>query len=229
MPVSITDALPSSFIASDASALGEIKNDETLIAIWQRPPLPELQPALDSFLATKSPIRLDASLSEPTLLKHQLEAHLESPSKQVLKSCVALLFDFQTLAAKFRDISGREHLRLRFERVEDDGCALFHVDTLPLRMLCTYAGPGTQWLDENNVRRNQLGSRGRSIENANEAIVVNPENIHTAPTWHVLVFKGRLWTGHGYSDGLVHRSAPVRHPKDYRLRLTLDFSSSCPC
>jgi Protein of unknown function (DUF1826) len=34
--------------------------------------------------------------------------------------------------------------RVRLTKVADDGCAAFHVDGLPLRVLCTYAGKGGQ-------------------------------------------------------------------------------------
>lgn len=231
MSVSTSTAIASQkFIpASDASVLEQISRAETLLAIWQRPPLPSVECAIQALLAAKDPVQLDDSSSNPVSLRQSLEAHLKDPSRHVADACAALASDFLMLLEKFREISGREHLRLRFERVEDDGCALFHVDTLPMRMLCTYAGPGTQWVEEENVRRDQLGSRGRGTEETNAAIVIDPDEIQTAPAWHVLVFKGRLWDGHGYSDGLVHRSAPVRHPTDYRLRLTIDFSDSCTC
>lgn len=172
---------------------------------------------------------MDVHSSGSSALRRSFGAHFPNAKQEVRASFSALVEDFEILAAKFSAISRREHLRLRFERVEDDGCALFHVDTLPMRMLCTYAGPGTQWLEEDNVRRDQLGSKGRGIDETNAAIVIDPDKIHTEPAWNVIVFKGRLWDGHGYSDGLVHRSAPVRHPKDHRLRLTIDFADSCDC
>lgn len=224
-----TISSPKVALSSDASVLEGILHDDTHLVIWQRQPIVCVRSALSELMSAREPVCLDVSPTSAGSLQRSLEAHLKNPEAPVRDAFAALASDFMMLAAKFGEISGRRHLRLRFERVEDDGCALFHVDTLAMRMLCTYAGPGTQWVEEDHVRRDQLGSRGRSIEEANAAIVIDPEQIQTAPVWHVLVFKGRLWDGHGYSDGLVHRSAPVRHPNDFRLRLTIDFSDSCSC
>ncbi len=222
--------LTRSWISDSCSdVLFRILDSEILLTIWERLPLVDLQPALGALLRSTESMRLDVPSQEIGQLARRLEFFLKNTPPTVRSSVHGLAEDMQKLTNLFAEISGRDHLRLRFERVEDDGCALFHVDTLPMRMLCTYTGPGTQWLEEDNVRRDQLGSRGRGIQQANAAIVMNPEKIHTVPSWHVLVFKGRLWEGHGFSDGLVHRSAPVRHSTDYRLRLTIDFSNSCGC
>lgn len=83
------------------------------------------------------------------------------------------------------------HSRVRLERVEDDGCALFHADTR-----C--------------------------------AIVIDPTQIRSAPAWHVAVFKGRAWPG-AEDNALIHRSAPVSHRGEHRLRLCIDLSDACAC
>ena len=211
------------------SVLHEILEVEVLLAVWKRASIKEIEPALQFFLSAQQPVRVDITSSELARCGQHLGEKFLDVSPEIQAACEALAEDFKDLAGKFSTISGRQHLRLRFERVEDDGCALFHVDSLPMRMLCTYAGPGTQWLEEDNVRRDQLGSRGRNLNDANAAIIVDDRKIHTESAWHVLIFKGRLWESYGYSEGLVHRSAPVRHPRDFRLRLTIDFSDTCAC
>ncbi len=208
--------------------LREILQPDIQLAIWERQANRVIAPALDAMLAASHPIKkqwVNPSLND--VCKGFL-ANLHGRA-DLQPAFEALAEDILSLAEIFRQISGREHLRVRFERVEDDACALFHLDTLPIRMLCTYAGPGTQWLDEENVRRDQLGSQGRSLDEANAAIVIDQDEIHTVPVWNVLIFKGRRWEGHGHFDGLVHRSAPVRSSRDHRLRLTIDFSDSCGC
>jgi len=213
----------------DSDVLREILEDGVLLTRWERTAHPGAGPGLRALLQLRQPVGIDTKSREPEGFNQQLREAVGRAGLEEQSSLQVLAEDVCELASLFADISGRDHLRLRFERVEDDGCALFHVDTLPMRMLCTYFGPGTQWLEEDNVRRDQLGSRGRSLDEANAAMVIDSEKIQTAPAWHVLIFKGRLWDGHGYQDGLVHRSAPVRHPQDYRLRLTIDFSDSCAC
>jgi hypothetical protein len=229
MPKAVEKSKSNWVSASSPEVLSRINSPETLLAVWERSPNQALELALSALLATAIPLRLDLESGQLARFREGLLRHLGRSAWKLEQSIEALTDDVAELTKRFSDLSGREHLRIRFERVEDDGCALFHVDTLPMRMLCTYAGPGTQWVEEDHVRRDQLGARGRSLSEANAAIVPDAQQIRTVPAWHVLVFKGRLWEGHGFSDGLVHRSAPVDGPGDYRLRLTIDFSESCTC
>lgn len=131
----------------------------------------------------------------------------------------------QQLVARFREISGSPAVRLRLERVADQGCAAFHADSLALRLLCTYHGPGTQWLEHDNLRRAELGLRGRSTAEANPAIVIDDTRIRTVPAWHVMIFKGRSWPGEE-DNALVHRSFPVCCADQARIRLCLDVPSN---
>lgn len=132
-----------------------------------------------------------------------------------------LLDDIATLAGDFADIAECAEVRVRLERVTDKGCAAFHIDTLPLRLLCTYAGHGMQWADEPYIRRPELGLRGRSTKEANAAIVPDAARIRTMCTGAVAIFKGRLWPG-GEGRGLIHRSYPVCCIQHARLRLVID-------
>jgi hypothetical protein len=40
---------------------------------------------------------------------------------------------------------------IRLEKMTDRMCPKFHVDSVPLRLLCTYQGPGTEWTDPNTA------------------------------------------------------------------------------
>jgi Protein of unknown function (DUF1826) len=55
--------------------------------------------------------------------------------------------DLARLAEVFAAVTGRATLRLRLEHVADDACRRYHVDAVGLRLLCTYAGLGTEWID----------------------------------------------------------------------------------
>lgn len=138
----------------------------------------------------------------------------------------ALAADIVMLARCFCEMADTSHARVRLERVEDDGCMLFHADTLRIRMLCTYAGPGTEWLEPENVRMHELGLRGREIAGANAAIVIDAARIQQVPAWHVVMFTGRMRAD---TPPLVHRSAPVRSAAENRLRLCIDLPGECGC
>ena len=73
-------------------------------------------------------------------------------------------------------------------------CKRYHVDNVPMRLLVTYAGKGTEWLPDKFVDRN-------AYENGlpNESILKNPSRSKFINTWDVAIFRGG-------SDGLLHRS-----------------------
>jgi len=136
-----------------------------------------------------------------------------------------LLEDIASLADEFGQLADCAEVRVRLTKVSDDGCAAFHVDRLPLRLLCTYAGKGTQWAAEADLRRAGLGLCFGSAAEANAAIVPDAGSIRTMPTGAVAIFKGRLWPGAEHR-GLVHRSHPVCCGEHARLRLVIDPAGS---
>lgn len=124
--------------------------------------------------------------------------------------------DVAALAFLFAHVAGVAEVRLRLDAVRDAPCPLFHVDHVALRLLCTYTGPGTQWVAEEDVRRGELGLRGRAVARANAAIAAPGAVRALRPGWAALV-KGR-----GFGDGtpgLVHRSPASDEP---RLLLVVD-------
>lgn len=147
-------------------------------------------------------------------------------SRAPTASIRSLAGDIARLSGLFSELANTIHPRVRVERVEDDGCAIFHADSLKIRLLCTYAGAGTEWLENSNVRRDELGSRGRSIGDTNAAIVIDPDEIRHISAWHAAVFTGR---GREGTPALIHRSAPVSTSSGYRLRLCIDLPGDCGC
>ena len=214
-------------VAADQSAvLRRIAEPVFNLCLWRRSLNPLATSALESILSADRPVALD--WRSPSADQITAGIPITTASEIVSRSLRHFVADIVLLAKLFADIAGTRHPRVRLERVEDDGCALFHADTLRLRMLCTYAGPGTQWLENRNARREELGSRGRSIHEANRAIVVDESAIRSIPNWHVAICKGRAWSA-DEDISLIHRSAPVRHRGQYRIRLCIDQPNDCAC
>jgi len=182
--------------------------------------------AIEAILHHPSTLKLDLTAPDASSVADFIIARIE-PDPDTRSSIVALAADIHELSSRFADIADIKHPRVRLTRIEDEACALFHADTLRFRLLCTYAGPGMQWLKNDNVRRHELGSRGRTLVEATNAIVINQAAIQTVPETHVAIFKGRLFEDEE-DNALVHRSSPLAHPTDYRLRLCVDFAS-CGC
>jgi hypothetical protein len=105
-------------------------------------------------------------------------------------------------------------LRLRLQRLEDAGCPLFHVDRVPLRMLCAYVGAGAQWLPEAALDRSRLGT-------GTNASVRDWSAVRALAGGEVAVLKGERYPGNA-GRGLVHRSPPAS-AQSPRVVLAIDF------
>jgi len=208
--------------------LRRIREPGVNLCIWTRPARRAAAAAVRAILAAPQPIKLD--LVAPSL--GQIEAGIREtcghPAGVAGTGVRRLAEDIIALAGNFAALAQIRHARVRLTRVEDDCCALFHVDNLRLRMLCTYAGAGTQWLENGNVCRAQLGCQGRTIEAATQAIVLDHSGIRTVPAWQVAILKGRGWAGEE-DNAIVHRSSPVSDATHNRLVLCIDLPTTCSC
>jgi hypothetical protein len=106
-----------------------------------------------------------------------------------------LLSDMLRLSAMFAALIQSQHVRLRFDGITGDACRKFHVDSMGLRLLVTYAGPGTQW------------SMGQPDQGA---------LVEDVPRCAVAIFRGSKRAG----ATALHRSPPLSHlPEAQRSRL----------
>lgn len=106
-----------------------------------------------------------------------------------------LAADCAMLAGLFAEVVGASSVRVRLEHLADDACRCLHVDAVGLRLLCTYAGRGTEWQDAaGTVRRMHPGQVG--------------------------IFKGTAWPD--AAPRVPHRSPSVAHlPTGQRGRILL--------
>lgn len=208
--------------------LRRIREPGVNLCIWTRPTRQAAAAAVQAILTAPRPIKLD--LAAPSL--GQIEAGIAEScgaSDGVAGTGIRRLSkDILSLAGYFAELAQTRHPRVRLTRVEDNCCALFHVDSLRLRMLCTYAGDGTQWLENSNVCRAELGCQGRTIEAATRAIVLDHSSIRTVSAWQVALLKGRGWAGEEH-NAIVHRSSPVSDATRNRLVLCIDLPTGCSC
>ena len=145
-------------------------------------------------------------------LYNLLDQHL--PDGPVADEKKILIDDILRLATLFEATTKSDNIKLQLEIVTTDMCRLFHADYYRQRLLCTYLGPGTEWLDHSNVNRHALG-KGR-----NNNIVKDETAINRANTFDVLILKGRK-----YGEGelaVVHRSPPIIRYNKTRVLLKID-------
>lgn len=203
----------------DAEVLGRVLEAGVPGAIRVRAWEPGWGRAVRRLLDSGMPVEWKSESGRPGVWEDDFAERISDGSPEVRESGRELGRDIEQLASGFSEIVGGVGVRVRLTRVEDAGCALFHVDSLSLRLLCSYWGPGVQWVPEEGAVREELGLCGRTIAEANAAIVPDPAQIRTVRAGSVLVLKGRRFGG---EPGLIHRSAPPGG--EPRLRLCIDVA-----
>jgi hypothetical protein len=68
-----------------------------------------------------------------------------------------LAADVQFWVEALAELTGNEHIGVRFVRLEAAMCPRLHVDRVALRLVCTYHGPGTEFVPSERFDRTLLG------------------------------------------------------------------------
>jgi len=196
---------PEVALCPSAAGLIRIRDPGVNLALWPRPP--------------RRAARMEAArLLAQTPFSVSAEARAGCVASVLVTSlpvaAPALAADIGALAAAFATVAGVTRLHARLEALTDDGCPLFHADHVGLRLLCTYAGPGTEWAPEHAVNRAGLGSGD------NRRIVARRADVRRLTPFCVGLFKGEAFAGNA-GRGIVHRSSPAT-ARTPRLLLCLD-------
>ena len=112
--------------------------------------------------------------------------------------------DAAMLARRFAALMGVDNVRLRVEAIAGDACRKFHADYTDVRLITSWAGPGTDWLP--------LGA----AEGGHRRV----------PTGWIGLFKGHLF-GEGHPP-CIHRSPPISGTGQRRLVLGIDTPARAP-
>ncbi|RON59795.1 DUF1826 domain-containing protein [Pseudomonas fluorescens] len=193
-------------------ALTRILEDDINLAVWQRQ-LPlhiaefaNLLLSLNEPLAESLCLELVDEDSEPDL------GGLASGFRD-LDGYEGFIADLKWLVSAFACLLGARRIGLRLRVLDKAMCPRFHVDHVPVRLITTYAGVGSQWLREGAMDRQQLGQANAEPQGT--------QQIEQLMSAEVALLKGEKWHGNeGF--GLIHRS-PQLAPGERRLMLTLDW------
>ncbi|WP_447554236.1 DUF1826 domain-containing protein [Vreelandella sp. EE22] len=137
-----------------------------------------------------------------------LRRHLPAPE--------ALIEDITTITSVIAFLFETETLGIRLRLLNSAMCPRFHCDNLPVRLVSTYVGPGSEWLPEHAINRAGLGApRPERPE-----IVTDPGAVQRLSSGDIALVKGSGWIG-CEERGLVHRS-PALDGHEKRLLMTID-------
>ncbi len=202
-------------VGEDAAGLAAFMDDATTVAIWTRRE-PALVEAAGRLAETDfcSEFALAIGTAWPGLLRREIltTGALDPAEAERLSS------DVEQLVTLFDDLVGAPEIGLRMRALGHEMCPRFHVDRVPLRLLCTYAGPGTEWLCERDVDRRLL--RAQLGEDRCDPAMRAGAVVRRAQPAHVGLFKGEAWPGRE-GLGAVHRS-PSCAGGQRRLLLSLE-------
>jgi hypothetical protein len=132
-----------------------------------------------------------------------------------------LATDIGTLNQIYCDLLGCPAAGVRLEVVAGAMCPRFHVDRVGVRMLCTYRGPGTEWLDDRDADRRLLGRRAEGASDESSGLMLDPKVVQVVPTFAIALLKGSLWQGNA-GRGIIHRSPAVADMESPRVLLAID-------
>jgi Protein of unknown function (DUF1826) len=129
--------------------------------------------------------------------------------------------DVLCLAELYADLLGCEAIGLRYELVDGAMCPGFHVDRTGIRLLCTYRGPGTQWIDDRHADRSKLGPGSGGLPDHLSGLFGPGAQVQEAALGDVVLLKGSLWQGNG-ARGAIHRSPAVDPGQAPRVLVAMD-------
>jgi hypothetical protein len=156
-------------------------------------------------------------------LQPQIISSFPSEVKQIV-GMDTFLQDVADVVEIYGLLMEAEQIGLRLVTLDRAMCPGFHVDKVGIRLVCTYRGPTTQWLENTDVDRCKLGMVAQGIPDEESGLIKPRAAIRSMEPFDVGLLKGEAWTNQDGSpnlgNGVVHRSPQVDN--GLRVLLTLD-------
>lgn len=199
----------------ESSILTDIYSPNQNIAIWKRTLPAEVVEAVDEMLCVRKALALVKCVSPANAAEYIQDKLSGYDCAEALSEDIALIVDM------FCCLFDVEEAGLRLTMLDSAMCPKFHVDQIPCRLVTTYKGIATQWLDNKDIDRSKLGRASVGIADYLSGLFINDLAIQQMCAGDVALLKGSGWEGNE-SMGLVHRS-PALAFNERRLLLTLDL------
>ena len=188
--------------------LSAILEPATELVIWER----SLPAHFCAWLEKLAPSQLPKLrvLVCPTNLRRVMEQHLDACGMATGDMRGLLISDIEGLILTYASITESSLVDVRLERISHNACWRFHRDVVEARLLTTYRGLTTEWVQPKNAER-ALSEQER-FDGPIEKLAPN----------EVAIFKG---SSAGSGRGIVHRSPPIEGTGCTRLLLCLNEQS----
>ncbi|TDO95908.1 DUF1826 domain-containing protein [Marinomonas balearica] len=210
----------SSHLVEELVDISQIYESELNFVAWNRTLETALEEAVEHLVSILSERTKVFSHSE-TVSVLSIDTTLrrifpEFDGRDILINDIALLFD------AFSCLFELEEVGLRIALVKRAMCPRFHVDQVPCRLVTTYCGPATQWLENSNINRAKLGRGNDGLADEISGLMAKDTVKLQLKAGDVALLKGEKWPDNE-SLGAVHRSPDVSED-EVRLLVTFDFA-----
>ncbi|MBB3139959.1 DUF1826 domain-containing protein [Halomonas organivorans] len=205
------DAPPHWAEGGGIEVLPRIFEDAITLAVLRRPLSSDLLAGALAQMRAKRPLSFSWRGAPGDALRADLLATLHAPGVSG-----PLVEDIATLAEAMAFLFDTDSVGLRLRVLDAPMCPRFHCDNLPVRLVTTYLGPGSEWLPETAVNRDGLGAPRPD----KPPIVTEDGAIRRLEAGDVALLKGSGWVGNE-TRGLVHRS-PALEAGQPRLLMSID-------
>lgn len=185
--------------------LGAILMPDVNLAVWESDDLPPVPHDLGAIDNIRIPVALESA--EATISEALVAARYPS----------ALIAGWTAMVARHAKLLGNlldcTNVVVRLKVVETDACCKFHADYVSVRLIATFTGPGTQWLDAGDAVRLHAGAEVEKL------------SVRNIATGHIALFKGHDWAP---ERAIVHRSPSIAGSGTRRLVLVIDPARGAP-
>lgn len=202
---------PRQLLGDRPAILSEALNDGVNLTVWQRQLPLHIAGFAETLLALGEP--LTESLTIEPIVEGEVQLPTLAAAYRDLSGHAGFVADVAWLVRAFSCLVDARRIGLRLRVLDKPMCPRFHVDHVPLRLITTYAGAGSEWLREGIMLRRCLGDPA--------AEPADPNAIEQLGAGDVALFKGEKWLGNE-GAAIIHRS-PQATATERRLILTLDW------
>lgn len=164
------------------------------------------------------------TLGQASMVQHSMRSGPGLQAKDTIQLTLpdapALVDDICHWVDVMADMTGCDEVGIRLACLDKQMCPKFHVDYVALRMVITYDGTTTEFIDNKHVERRLVDSGLADGSTYIRPSNVDENHIQRANVGDVVLMKGELWPKNE-GNGAVHRS-PHADPEHPRIVLTLD-------
>ncbi len=196
--------------------LTEIYREDIMLAVFERTLAPEISHYCEQLTQEKPNLNLRSAI-KVAYAKQALQSTLPNLAGQP-----EFIEDLSTLIEMYACLFDLTEVGLRMQILDRAMCPRFHMDNIGCRLITTYQGGGTEWLNNVDIDRSKLGAGNMGLPDTESGLFPNTDCIQQVNVGDVVLLKGDGWIGNE-GLGAVHRS-PAVPAGEQRVVVTMDFA-----